>query len=335
MDESELVLGQLQRELGLVAARSEEGRRHAEEQLAAERRLSASLRAELEAERRRSAEVIATAAADSLGRASFSVEEEQCLRSAQQQLEAEQRRSSALDAALQAEQRKSLALDEALQAERQQASHVMEQHRCLEREAAQFREQLRSHITKEAQMKRELKGMSTLVRTMKRKLEMYEKKLLEQAQSCAEEINDMKNKLDGSVVSSCDETAANEGNEDESETDLSWEPGLAPDSGNFAFSLGTWHPPSVASLLPATWEPRGLLDDAEESTYVRLDDTTTSNVASANNRPDNWSPQRPQRHHQYQRGGSPPIFTNCPESTKQAPQGCYVPPVLPILADAI
>jgi len=334
MEPNVLALSQLQRELGFVAARSEEGRRHAEEQLAGERRQSASLEAELEAERHRSAEA-AAAAASSLGRASVSVADEQRLRSIEQQLGAEQRRSSALAAALQAEHRRSAALSEALQAERQQAALIVEQNRCLEQEAAHLREQITGRVN------RELNGMSTLVRTLKRKVEIYETKLLDQAQSCAEEINDLKIQLDGSVASSCDETVANEGNEDECESgNTVFSLGVGAQSGNHAPSIGpdmgSWQPPRVASLLPAIWEPRGPLDDAEESAYVRLDDANAANIAGRSDRTDNWSPQKPQQRYQYRHGvGPPPIFTNCPESAQEANQVGYVPPVLPVLPDAI
>lgn len=106
-------------------------------------------------------------------------------------------------------------------------------------------------------LRRELSGMKVVVKTLEKKVELYQKRLLDQARKCAEELNDMK--MNPSSESSRPSSEAGDKVDDDDDDD---------DEGDFEFSLGLnlglgngqWLPPKL-------WKSAG---DIVEGGYAHL-----------------------------------------------------------------
>lgn len=284
----EFAMGQLQRDLGRIAARAEEGRREAEEALEVERRRAADLdreRASL-ADRLSAAEAVAAIErhlADEAAEAVMRRDAEIRSRAEATSLDHE-RQIAALHSEVDllsrqlSEARALLAVSQVPQpSAASEAPSLAPLHRSTVEEQA---------LTEAAKLRREVSGMSVLVEALRNKVQSHEKKLLDQARTCAEELNDMRCQVSASSGGPSGGTSDAGGLVDTDEDALSDELNLSPFELDLGINLSKLSsklglgglPPSLRAALALPGEVWGgggrprVSGDGIDDGYAQLDD---------------------------------------------------------------
>jgi len=303
-------LAELQRELGMAAARSEQGRQEAERALEAERRRAQELERQVAAAH--------TSSREQLGLLQVEVGE---LRRALVQAQDEAQQVPQLHADLSRLRQQLAEAHAVVVAERERANaerqHVAQELADLRERAPTMQGEVRAKA-EAAKMRRELKGMNVLVGTLRKKLEVYEQRLLEQARNCADELNDMKWSLASRETSlGAEGTDAADSLSDEGSDERS------PGAALKGLGLGLGSAWSLAPPLQPHWPRARTEAEAEETVYMRLDaDDDDGPFVRPSPRRSPFGPdvQRPQ-----------PLCASLADSPRgrsyQAPK--YMPPILP------
>lgn len=141
-------------------------------------------------------------------------------------------------------------------------------------------------LTEAAKLRREVSGMSVLVEALRNKVQSHEKKLLDQARTCAEELNDMRCQVSASSGGPSGGTSDAGGLVDTDEDALSDELNLSPFELDLGINLSKLSsklglgglPPSLRAALALPGEVWGgggrprVSGDGIDDGYAQLDD---------------------------------------------------------------